>query len=160
MYLTVHINSYNGSWSSLTPEAYATLREALPQLPEEKPDYYYKDIVVDDDGLRALANAEVSVDLKPENENCMLVKLQDRIQALGLEVEDLQDAIGKGVAVQVHVPDLALMAINEVDYIDDACTDALQERLDEGWKILAVCPPNAKRRPDYILGRTNHGRGK
>jgi hypothetical protein len=38
-------------------------------------------------------------------------------------------------------------------HLDDACTDDVQRHLDEGWKILAVCPPNSQRRPDYILGR-------
>jgi hypothetical protein len=38
--------------------------------------------------------------------------------------------------------------------LDDACTDNLQAHLNEGWRIIAVCPPDAKRRPDYILGRT------
>ena len=32
-------------------------------------------------------------------------------------------------------------------------------RLDDGWRILAICPPNSQRRPDYILGRSR-GVGK
>lgn len=58
-----------------------------------------------------------------------------------------------GTAVQIVVPDVGILQIDEVDYMEDACTDALQGRLDDGWRILAVCPPNAQRRPDYILGR-------
>lgn len=58
-----------------------------------------------------------------------------------------------GAVVQIVVPDVGVLQINEVDYIEDACTDALQGKLDDGWRILAVCPPNAQRRPDYILGR-------
>lgn len=53
----------------------------------------------------------------------------------------------------MHVPDLTLLTYDEVTYVDDACTDAVQQLLDKGWRILAVCPPNAQRRPDYILGR-------
>ena len=58
-----------------------------------------------------------------------------------------------GRAVQIAIPDLDLMRIREVTNLDDCCTDELQKHLEEGWRILAVCPPNAKRRPDYILGR-------
>lgn len=56
--------------------------------------------------------------------------------------------------VYVQVPHVGLLAIDEVCVEEDVCTDLLQRRLDEGWRILCVCPPNAARRPDYILGRT------
>lgn len=56
--------------------------------------------------------------------------------------------------VQVSIPNLALLMIDEVTWLEDECTERLQEKLDEGWRILAVCPPNSQRRPDYILGRT------
>ena len=154
MYLKVSISSWAGSWKDLTPEAYAELREAIPMLPEKKEDHPWKDLIVDDEQLRALSKHSVSVDLKPADDNCMLVKLQDRIASLGVQVSDLQEAIGHGCAAQIHVPDLALMHIREVTWLDDACTEQLQRYLDDGWRLLAVCPPNAQRRPDYILGRT------
>lgn len=56
--------------------------------------------------------------------------------------------------VFVQVPHIGLLAIDEVEVEEDCCTDKLQTRLDQGWRILCVCPPNAARRPDYILGRT------
>jgi len=89
----------------------------------------------------------------------MLVKLQDRIEAIGAEVKrklSMAEAEALNCAVQIHVPDLALMLISEVMHLDDCCTDVLQGYLNEGWRILAVCPPNAQRRPDYILGRSRH----
>lgn len=55
--------------------------------------------------------------------------------------------------LHVAIPNFALLMINEVELLDDACTDALQSRLNDGWRILAVCPPACQRRPDYILGR-------
>jgi hypothetical protein len=61
---------------------------------------------------------------------------------------------GKSYTVYVQVPHIGLLAINEVQVLESACTDQLQARLNDGWRILAVCPPNAARRPDYILGRT------
>lgn len=56
--------------------------------------------------------------------------------------------------VYVQVPHVGLLSVDEVTVEEDCCTDLLQRRLNEGWRILCVCPPNAARRPDYILGRT------
>lgn len=58
------------------------------------------------------------------------------------------------VTVYVQVPHVGLLAMNEVLLEENCCTDRLQSKLDDGWRILCVCPPNAARRPDYILGRT------
>jgi hypothetical protein len=57
--------------------------------------------------------------------------------------------------VGVHISDLGLLAVREVTWLEDSCTQALQDYLDEGWRILAVCPQPDSRRPDYILGRNN-----
>jgi len=59
------------------------------------------------------------------------------------------------VNIQVAIPNMLLFAVDEVQLLEDACTDDLQRLLSEGWRILAVCPPAAQRRPDYILGRTS-----
>jgi hypothetical protein len=61
---------------------------------------------------------------------------------------------GHEYTVYVQVPHIGLLAIDEVQVCEDYCTDALQRELNSGWRILCVCPPNAARRPDYILGRT------
>ena len=58
------------------------------------------------------------------------------------------------VNIQVAIPNFALFMIDEVQLMEDCCTNALQAELDDGWRILAVCPPTSQRRPDYILGRT------
>jgi hypothetical protein len=63
-------------------------------------------------------------------------------------------ANGRDVQIQIQVPNIGLLAIDEVEVLEDVCTYELQGRLDQGWRILAVCPPNAQRRPDYIIGRT------
>lgn len=54
---------------------------------------------------------------------------------------------------QVTVANEKLLTITEVTWLEDACTQELQGRLNEGWRILAVCPSNDQRRPDYILGK-------
>lgn len=56
--------------------------------------------------------------------------------------------------IQIAIPDLALLSITEVMVEEDVCTYQLQNRLDDGWRIIAICPPNSQRRPDYILGRS------
>lgn len=51
-----------------------------------------------------------------------------------------------------------LMQVNDLMLCEDYCTDALQVKLDDGWRIIAVCPQEA-RRPDYVLGRNGESTG-
>lgn len=64
------------------------------------------------------------------------------------------EAIGKlfNEKCQQEQPGPNLLNVNETLLMEDACTNALQENLDNGWRILAVCP-QPQRRPDYVLGR-------
>lgn len=55
----------------------------------------------------------------------------------------------------VHMPGNLLASYNEVQLLEDSCTDVLQESLTQGWRIISVCPQPDQRRPDYILGRYN-----
>lgn len=59
--------------------------------------------------------------------------------------------------VDVHVPDLGLLMMNEIELLEDGCTNALQGKLEDGWRILAVCPQPDQRRPDYVLCRGGKG---
>lgn len=61
---------------------------------------------------------------------------------------------GERYTVQVSIPNVGLLSIRAVKVCEDYCTDRLQQELDNGWNIIAVCPPNAARRPDYVLGRS------
>ena len=54
--------------------------------------------------------------------------------------------------VNISIPNQALFAVQTVDYLEDYCTNELQNWLDSGWRIVAVCPPNDTRRPTYIVG--------
>lgn len=66
------------------------------------------------------------------------------------------DQNGVGAPIQLHVEgrsDSYLPAVDKVMVLEDACTDKLQEHLEEGWRIIAVCPQRDQRRPDYILGK-------
>lgn len=57
--------------------------------------------------------------------------------------------------VGVHISDLGMLNVRHVIWLEDACTQELQRHLDEGWRILAVCPQPNSRRPDYVLGRND-----
>ena len=60
-----------------------------------------------------------------------------------------------GQRYHIHMPvPMSIMTaiVDETLLMEDACTNALQENLDNGWRIIAVCP-QPQRRPDYILGR-------
>lgn len=57
----------------------------------------------------------------------------------------------------VMVNGLGTLAIDEVKACLDFCTDALNEELKNGWRIVAICVQPDQRRPDYILGRTIKG---
>lgn len=53
---------------------------------------------------------------------------------------------------QIAVANVGLMEVQRVMVLEDCCTDELQKRLDQGFRILAVCPPNDTRRPSYVIG--------
>lgn len=54
--------------------------------------------------------------------------------------------------VNVAVPGLGLLAIRRVKIAENYGTQDLQQELDEGWQIMAICPQPDQRRPDYVLG--------
>jgi hypothetical protein len=54
--------------------------------------------------------------------------------------------------VQCAVPSNPLLEIDTVELMEDCCTDVVRQMLDEGWRLVAVCP-QPTRRPDYIFGR-------
>jgi hypothetical protein len=87
----------------------------------------------------------VNVEAEP---GTMLTTMRDK-EAKG----SLRKDFDNGKVVQFSIPDIGLLMIDHVTWLEDACTEELQTCLDAGWRILAVCPPNAQRRPDYILGR-------
>lgn len=162
MILPIDIASYAASWKEMSKEAYDLLRESVTQLPEEKPEYGVGVIWGGEKELRAIKDAGLECSISKEElskeHGLMIVKLQERLMNLGDMPKTTENAVLRDAAVQITIPDLGLLVIDEVRYLTDACTDMLQDELDDGWRILAVCPPNAQRRPDYILGRKKqHG---
>lgn len=88
-----------------------------------------------------------------------LASLEGKTARYTHSVPDLSNPYSSGnpqynSRVNVHVPNLGMLAMNEVQLEEDCCTDRLQRLLEDGWRILAICPQPDQRRPDYILGRT------
>ena len=160
MIYLIEFDTWQKPWKDLSQQNYERLRGALPELPEAKPDWLSQLFHVDLTEIYPLLDEfHIVVNLHPSGRNGMLVTLKDRIAILERDAKLTRHQLGiEGAIVQIHVPNIGLIAMNEVRVLEDACTDALQKALDEGWSILAVCPPNAQRRPDYILGRSNPGR--
>lgn len=52
---------------------------------------------------------------------------------------------------QIVMPGYDLLKYGAIHVEENACTDVMQKKLDEGWRIIAVLPRLDQRRPDYIL---------
>lgn len=149
---------YGKDWEAVD---WQKVRENWPkELPENKPEnhpfYYEESVRLTVEEAQNLVEAGLKLTVVPLP-GAMLTKMQDdprKHWEYGTRIDPID--LQTGTAVQIAVPDMALMYIDEVCVETDLCTDALQGLLDEGWRILAVCPPNSQRRPDYILGRRKH----
>lgn len=143
------IESWTGNWRTLDAEQYAELREHVG-LPEEKPEYLHEGVWMDREAL--LVCAKLGISITPDEDsstNTMLVKLADRVEALSAATAE---RVANGSAVTIAIPDIGLMTMRSITVLSNSCTDEVQRYLNEGWRLLAICPPNAQRRPDYVLG--------
>ena len=115
------------------------------------PSYFYsEDLIADlEEAFTTLIPLGFELTVKNFKQN-LFVGLDGRLTCD--TPSDLPVPITQSVT-HVHIPNIGLLEIDEVDVMYDECTNRLQERLDGGWRILAVCPPNGTRRPDYIIGR-------
>lgn len=78
--------------------------------------------------------------------------IEDLFKIMADKVADLAPASFNDRCHQ-HQPNSALFSVVETMLLENSCTDALQEQLANGWRIIAVQPQPDQRRPDYILGR-------
>lgn len=108
-----------------------------------------------DSGLRRLIYSNkfsLDLDALPKYLPCTVVGVQ---QTVSIEKFEQRVAPVMNERCKVVVPGPALLSYNEVAVEKDCCTDHLQTKLDEGWRILAIAVQPDQRRPDYILGRVN-----
>lgn len=150
--------SWENRIEKLTPEQFLVFRENWPGLKkdvEQKDAHVYSRQRITLEEAHAIQQAGIKLEIEGVD-GTMLTKMQDRGKSWPLfgDGRNAQPSdLVSGQAVQITIPDMALLMLDEVTWLDDACTEEVQRHLDEGWRILAVCPPNAQRRPDYIFGR-------
>lgn len=131
------------------------VREAVPNLPDDPSGVYsftkykanFSDIVSLCPGVQI--HEIVDSESRPP-----LSTLIDRLTTQLMRITPEQNFNAK---CDVHVPGFGLLSISEVTYVEDGCSDDIDQRLEEGWRIIAVCPQPDQRRPDYVLGRNNRG---
>ena len=115
----------------------------------------------------AICNAEQAIELlgegycgsyvSPKEHIKLLYDVKSEVDIASMieaSVSSSMEAIGKlfNEKTSSEQPGPNLLNVNETLLMEDACTNALQENLDNGWRIIAVCP-QPQRRPDYVLGR-------
>lgn len=143
---------------------WAAVNEIVPigEWKEGQTYFHTSEIIVDITIIgQQLADLGVNFEIKAMAQNAFVKDVNTQIQDLSRRLKLTEVRLcNSGDIVQVHVPNLGLLAINEVEWMEDACTEALQGELDRGWRILAVCPPLMERRPTYIIGRYNPDKEK
>lgn len=135
----------------LTPEAYADFRALglVPDLPEKL-----------EDMRQYHASGEFLANLE-DVRRLLLMGLEPVLKRVkGVAYPTVADSLpppsqAGTVVYNVSVPNVGLLDVKRVSWLEDACTEDLQKHLDDGWRILAVCPPNDSRRPTYIIGHTD-----
>lgn len=131
---------------ALTDEEYEKLREQLVILDlapvSERSRQYFSKIMATSHELQVF----VDMGFTPSVSRIRGL-FDDQLQALG--VPPMPNA---SQVVNVTIPNIGLFSVRRVMVLEDMCTDAVQKYLENGWRIVAVCPPNDTRRPTYILG--------
>ncbi|MFB0831480.1 hypothetical protein ACEU2D_17990 [Brevibacillus laterosporus] len=85
----------------------------------------------------------------------MLKQMQEVQDKFQKALQSFDEKIEFNQKCDVHIGNLGLLNINQLGYAVNKCTEELQVILNQGWRILAVCPQSNQRRPDYVLGRFN-----
>jgi hypothetical protein len=142
--------SLAGIYTDPPEELVAKIRAICPDAPSAIK--YYTELEADIEDISSLG---VEVTLKPvEVPVTAIWAMTERLKQIEQRfASDYSRETSYNSKCEVHVPGLGLLLIDEVQCIEDACTDALQSHLDEGWRIVACCPQPDSRRPDYIIGR-------
>jgi hypothetical protein len=135
----------------LAPEVWLDLKSKLPddRLPTLQSDRYGG--TINREWVCDLAEAQVWSDAGFTLEVSKLRGVVYPVTPADAVRDALRGAQGPTI-INVSVSNVGLYDVQTVHYEEDCCTDHLQTLLSHGWRLLAVCPPNDKRRPTYILG--------
>lgn len=144
-------------------------KDSVPDDPEKAANYqgeYYHnrdvEFLCSDRQFIELQLAGYNVKVKSKYEADTANKDFGYMQDLAQKIIDKLTVLDAGIPAMdwnhkcdIHMPGLGLMTINQTMLLEDSCTDVLQDAIDQGWRIIAACPQPDKRRPDYILGRSD-----
>lgn len=95
-----------------------------------------------------------SADSSANNIELIFNRLEEKSAMLENIVDKIKDNTFNS-KTNVHVGGGLITTYNDLLLKENVCTDVLQEKLNNGWRIIAVCVQPDQRRPDYILGRYN-----
>lgn len=162
--------SHYGS-PKLSPENVSLLREIFPDLSDLGDSVWSNSTIVNVESLmNVAAETGIKMTISPLKGHRVFgtdKSLIDAVVELTVDMKMMKARLASGDGlVSVHVPNFALLSFNQVDVLEDYCTESLQDKLNDGWRILCICPPLNERRPTYIIGRfvdsqaeINHRRG-
>ena len=151
---------------AISKEKYEKLRELISDLPEDPLDSSEENRYINvhwqsyvghlESVLELVSKIEIEEVLRTKNRglNCldeMLHRITNNLREIETRIDRYQEQLFNK-KVNVHVPGNALLEMERVHYETDCCTDRLAELLEQGWRIIAVCPQPDQRRPDYVLG--------
>lgn len=96
--------------------------------------------------------------------NIINLNIAEKMQIQAINIESLAakiaDKLGTNIGqtynqkLEVHQPNMPLFTYNQFKVLTDCCTERLQsEYINEGWRVVAICPQPDQRRPDYIIGQ-------
>lgn len=144
--LHTHLAKHGVQWEEKTEEMSSTYNfshQALILSPKE-----FASLTVHGISFSNVRMQELTV---PATATQNFTALEDKIT----ELLSRTDSFNFNDKCEVHMPGQALSLYNETVLMENACTDALQANLNDGWRIICACPQPDQRRPDYILGRFN-----
>lgn len=121
----------------------------LPEDQEKLPQWYNynRENIVDTGELEAI----VAMGVQPTLHKIRGLSYSGALPSAVQGNADIDAA--RQVSINVSVSGTPLHTVDEVTWYEDCCTEKLQDGLNDGWRILCVCPPHDQRRPTYILGR-------
>jgi ethanolamine utilization cobalamin adenosyltransferase len=135
---------------------YDSLRKLLPNLPldpiKDRPSPWEHHVADIDAVLQYVDNIEIIKPIRRVSGYEGVLDLADKVINKLHNLDKMNEQLFNR-KVEVHVPGNELLKINDVRLLQDSCTDEVQRYLNDGWRILSICPQPDQRRPDYIMGR-------
>lgn len=151
--LTAYSVNYT-KMKELTDEQFEDLRQDVIGLPEKK-DYWNGWLVTDIKGEQKLRHLGI-FEYNHGERGCGYKLFKRLRKAFGKYVErktkyETVQHTGE-IKLEGSVFNEFLISVNDVMVERDCCTERLQDHLNDGWKIIAVCNTGT-RRPDYVFGK-------